>query len=172
MGRMNDQLTSLRPVVPGAPGRPGRPGGGNSGPSLTFFSGPNYTGRSVTITSSTTNFQQIGFNDQARSVRHSGRRTWIVCQDANFEGARARELLDPDSVIAGRGGAGPHDAGRAWRRGLVVAMPCHGISNLGLVGISGVQVEVGASQPASHKLSVYLVHDAELSMELKPLVTA
>lgn len=121
MGRMNDQLTSLRPLVPGAPGRPGRPGGGNSGPSLTFFSGPNYTGRSVTITSSITNFQQIGFNDQARSVRHSGRRTWIVCQDANFEGACMEVSGDIANIGGGMGGqissAEPDYDGRPSRPG-------------------------------------------------------
>jgi|GEM_PF-813186 len=116
MGRMNDQLTSLRPVVAG---RPGRPGGRE--PSLTFFSGPNYSGRSVTITSSVTNFQRINFNDQARSVRHSGRGTWIACEDANFEGSCMEISGDLANIGGGMGArissAEPDYAGRPQRPG-------------------------------------------------------
>ncbi|WP_203292206.1 beta/gamma crystallin-related protein [Maricaulis parjimensis] len=87
LGRMNDQITSLRPVSGGG-NRPG-PGGGNrpSGEAITFYSGPNYTGRSVTLTVSSPDLRQYNFNDQARSVRHSGRRAWLACQHANFGGA-------------------------------------------------------------------------------------
>ncbi|RKQ95360.1 beta/gamma crystallin-related protein [Maricaulis maris] len=117
MGRMNDQLTSLRPVAPGRPGRPG----GRSGPSLTFYSGPNFTGRAVEVTASTPDFTRIGFNDQARSVRHRGRGAWVACQHANFDGACM--VIDGDiaNIGGGMGGeissAEPDYAGRPNRPG-------------------------------------------------------
>ncbi|WP_291842295.1 beta/gamma crystallin-related protein [Maricaulis sp.] len=115
MGRMNDQLTSLRPVAAG------RPGGGYGGPSLTFYSGPNYTGRSVVVSTSTPDFSRINFNDQARSVRHSGRGAWVACQHANFDGACM--VIDGDiaNIGGGMGGeissAEPDYAGRPSRPG-------------------------------------------------------
>ncbi|MFY0637816.1 beta/gamma crystallin-related protein [Maricaulis maris] len=118
MGRMNDQLTSLRPV---AAGQPGRPGGGYGGPSLTFYSGPNYTGRAVVVTTSTPDFSRINFNDQARSVRHGGRGAWVACQHANFDGACM--VIDGDIANIGGGMAGeissaePDYAGRPSRPG-------------------------------------------------------
>ena len=118
MGRMNDQLTSLRPV---SAGQPGRPGGGYGGPSLTFYSGPNYTGRSVVVTTSTPDFSRINFNDQARSVRHGGRGAWVACQHANFDGACM--VIDGDIANIGGGMSGeissaePDYAGRPSRPG-------------------------------------------------------
>lgn len=84
LGRMNDQITSLRPA-----GRhPGGPGGGHPGrEAITLYSGANYTGRSVTLTVAATDLRQYNFNDEARSIRHSGRRAWRVCQHANYGGA-------------------------------------------------------------------------------------
>ena len=102
LGRMDNQITSVRPAYlgrpdPGYPGRPGRPGES----SITLYSGYNYTGRSVTITDTVSNLQQLGFNDQARSIRHSGRRSWRVCQHANFDGACMEVDRDIPSIGGG-----------------------------------------------------------------------
>jgi len=103
LGRMNDQITSVRPAYAGrpGPGHPGRPGPGGRGSSLTLYSGYNYTGRSVTITDTVDNLQRLGFNDQARSIRHSGRRAWRVCQHANFDGACMQVDGDIPSIGGG-----------------------------------------------------------------------
>jgi hypothetical protein len=103
LGRMDNQITSVRPAYigrpgPDRPGYPGRPGRHES--SLTLYSGYNFTGRSVTITDSIDNLQRLGFNDEARSIRHSGRRAWRVCQHANFEGA----CMEVDGDIPSIGG--------------------------------------------------------------------
>ena len=84
LGRMNDEITSLRPVQSGG----SRPGGNRpGGEAITLYSGPNYTGRSVTLSVSSPDLRQYNFNDQARSIQHSGRRAWRVCQHADFGGA-------------------------------------------------------------------------------------
>ncbi|WP_421792111.1 beta/gamma crystallin-related protein [Hyphobacterium sp.] len=76
-------------------GRPGgtRPGGrpGRGNRALTFYSQPNFQGQSVTIDTDVTNFQSIGFNDRALSVRVEGRGSWTICQDSNFRGV-CREI--------------------------------------------------------------------------------
>jgi len=86
LGRFNDQYTSLRPVNPGGNDYDGDGRGGRRG-DLTLYSGPNYTGRSVTLSRGETDFSRIGFNDTAQSIRYDGRRSWRVCQHANFGGA-------------------------------------------------------------------------------------
>ena len=81
--RMNNEASSVRL-------RLRRPdGGGNGGGrgSLTFFSGPNYTGRSITVRDAAPDFSRLGFNDLARSIRHNGGGSWRVCQHANYGGA-------------------------------------------------------------------------------------
>ena len=95
LGRFSNQFTSLRPAAPGLEG--GR--GGRRG-SLTLYSGPNYTGRSVTLDHEEPNFARIGFNDLARSARYDGRRSWRVCQHANFDGA----CMEVDGDIPSIGG--------------------------------------------------------------------
>ena len=103
LGRMDNQITSVRPAYAGrpGPGYPGRPGPGGRGNSLTLYSGYNYTGRSVTITDSVDNLQRLGFNDEARSIRHSGRGAWRVCQHANFDGACMQVDGDIPSIGGG-----------------------------------------------------------------------
>ena len=98
LGRMDNQITSLRPIQPGGH----RPGGGSRprGEAITLYSGPNYTGRSVTLSVSSPDLRQYNFNDQARSIQHSGRRAWRVCQHPNFGGA----CMQVDGDIASIGG--------------------------------------------------------------------
>lgn len=99
LGRMDNQITSLRPAGY-APG-PGGPGGRGD---ITLYSGYNFTGRSVTLSESTPNLASVNFNDQARSIRYSGRRGWRLCQHANFEGACME--VDGDIPSIGGGMAG------------------------------------------------------------------
>jgi len=143
MGRMNDQLTSLRPVAAGRPG-------GRRSPSLTFYSGPNYTGRSVVLTTGTPDFTRIGFNDQARSVRHSGRGAWVACQHVNFDGACM--VIDGDIANIGGGMAGaissaePDYAGRPSRPGRPGGgnAPQSGVFLFDGVNFSGQRVDVSS----------------------------
>jgi len=83
LGRFSNQYTSLRPV---SSGYDDSDRGGRRG-ALTLYSGPNYTGRSITLDQAQTDFSRIGFNDTAQSIRYDGRRSWRVCQHANYGGA-------------------------------------------------------------------------------------
>jgi hypothetical protein len=51
---------------------------------LVLYSQPQYLGRSVTLTRSASNFQMLGFNDRAMSLRVHGR--WRVCENAHYRG--------------------------------------------------------------------------------------
>jgi len=64
---------------------------GTGGRALTFYSGTDFSGQSVTINGDVTNFQTINFNDRALSIRVQGRGSWTVCQHANFRGV-CREI--------------------------------------------------------------------------------
>jgi hypothetical protein len=62
------------------------------GPSMTLYSGPNFTGRSVTFGSSVRNLNDAGFNDLAMSARVRG--IWKICEDRDY---RSRcEWVDGD----------------------------------------------------------------------------
>jgi len=72
------------PPVPPYPVNPGYPvyGGGYSNQTATLYELPGFQGRSVVVNGSTTNLDNIGFNDRTRSVRLSG--TWRLCEDSDF----------------------------------------------------------------------------------------
>src|SRR3712207_5206638 len=57
---------------------------GQGAQTITFYVGPNYTGRQVTVFGEERNFSSIGFNDRARSARASG--SWLICEDSEFRG--------------------------------------------------------------------------------------
>jgi hypothetical protein len=85
LGRLNDQISSVTQALRG-------PGGGDPGPrpggeSITFYSGVNYTGRSITLTGPEPDFRRLNFNDAPRSLRYSGGGSWRACQHFNYEGA-------------------------------------------------------------------------------------
>lgn len=72
----NNRITSVRAVH--RPPRDRREG-------VTLYSGPNYTGRSVTLVRETDDLRGAGFNDDARSIEvHSG--SWTLCQHTQFLG--------------------------------------------------------------------------------------
>jgi hypothetical protein len=98
LGGFSDQITSLRPVAGGQDTGGQRGGRGQRG--LTFYSGPNFTGRSVTLNDDQSDFSRISFNDTAQSVRYNGRRTWRVCQHSNYRGA-CLEISEDMPVIPG-----------------------------------------------------------------------
>lgn len=70
------------PTYPVVPAYPGYGYGGYGNQTATLYELPGYQGRSVVINGSTTNLDNIGFNDRTRSVRLSG--TWSLCEDADF----------------------------------------------------------------------------------------
>lgn len=83
LGRYDNIFTALRPVASHTNGgRAGGPQGG--GDSLTLYSGPNYSGRAVTLTDAQPDLNRLGFNDATQSIRYSGRGSWRVCDDANY----------------------------------------------------------------------------------------
>ena len=71
----------------------GGPGGGYGGRdgTLILFSGPNFTGRSVELSTQENNLTRQRFNDQAMSAIVYGNGSWTVCEDANF-GTPCREI--------------------------------------------------------------------------------
>ncbi|MCR5872877.1 beta/gamma crystallin family protein [Phenylobacterium sp. J426] len=62
---------------------------GRGSGSATLYELPNYQGRSVTITGSTSDLGDWRFNDRAQSARFSG--TWRVCEHDDFRG-RCQEI--------------------------------------------------------------------------------
>lgn len=58
--------------------------GNNLGAEITVYSGPNYTGRRLTFTSSQRDLGGYNFNDQAMSVRARG--PWRMCTDSRYDG--------------------------------------------------------------------------------------
>lgn len=75
----NDQMSSVRPVH--NVNRRGRV----RDTGITLWSGPNFTGRSITLVDSESSLRRLNFNDAARSVEvHSG--SWVVCRDSDYEG--------------------------------------------------------------------------------------
>jgi len=75
----NNQMSSVRPVHD--VNRRGRVRDNG----ITLWSGPNFTGRSITLVDSESSLRRLNFNDAARSVEvHSGE--WTVCRDSDFEG--------------------------------------------------------------------------------------
>lgn len=62
---------------------------GGRGPAATLFEGPNFTGRSVTISTDTPNLSSYSFNDRAHSLRLQG--LWRLCEHSDF-GGRCVEL--------------------------------------------------------------------------------
>jgi hypothetical protein len=68
------------PAVPAYPGYGGYGGYGNQ--TATLYELPGFLGRSVVVNGSTTNLDNIGFNDRTRSVRLTG--TWRLCEDSDF----------------------------------------------------------------------------------------
>ena len=144
MGRMNDQLTSLRPVAsPGGHGPGGYYPGGHRGGGITLYSGPNFTGRSVTLSETTPDFTRIGFNDEARSISFDGRRSWRVCQHANFGGACME--VDRDMPYLGGGMAGQISSAEPDYRaypGRGAAVPRSGVFLYDGVNFNGQRIDV------------------------------
>ncbi|WP_300531250.1 beta/gamma crystallin-related protein [Maricaulis sp.] len=65
----------------------GSRGGGRGPAEITLYSGPNFTGRSITLHGPADNLRSYNFNDTARSIRIQGRGSWQICQHANYGGA-------------------------------------------------------------------------------------
>jgi len=75
----NDRISSIRPVHD--QGRRGR----TRDNGVTLWSGPNFSGRSVTLIEPSDNLNRLGFNDAAQSIEvHSGE--WTFCQHADYGG--------------------------------------------------------------------------------------
>lgn len=83
LGNMENRISSMRPVRDNRGGNDSRDRGGR-GASATLFSGPNMTGRAVTLDREGTGDLQ-NFNDRASSLRVE-RGYWIFCSEPQFRG--------------------------------------------------------------------------------------
>jgi hypothetical protein len=83
---MANRLSSLREIGWNAGGGGGQGGGhGGGGRGAQLFEGLNFSGASIVLDRTIQNFDQIGFNDRARSlIVFEG--TWQLCSDAYFQG--------------------------------------------------------------------------------------
>lgn len=82
---LNDGVASVREFNPPPAVVPHPPVVTNGAGRVVLYEGPNYTGRAVTVDRPVVNFENIGFNDRARSaVVYEG--TWELCLDAQFSG--------------------------------------------------------------------------------------
>ncbi len=77
-------------------GRRGRRGASE----IVLYSGPNYTGQSITLRDGANNLRNLRFNDRARSIRVYGRGSWRVCQHRDFGGA-CMQVADDMPYISG-----------------------------------------------------------------------
>jgi hypothetical protein len=95
----NDKVSSMRRVRGRFGGRSG--GGGLGEPGLELFAGANYSGQRKEITESVSNFNAIGFNDRAMSVRLIGTGSWELCVNADFDDCRVITGDVPDLEAIG-----------------------------------------------------------------------
>ncbi|HPF24474.1 MAG TPA: beta/gamma crystallin-related protein [Hyphomonas sp.] len=78
--RLNDNVSSIRPVNYGGGGRPGGWGAG-----LVLFPDANQRGDGLELNQDVPDLGAYRFNDRASSFLVS-RGTWLVCEDANYRG--------------------------------------------------------------------------------------
>lgn len=122
LGRLNNQLTSVRAISQSG-GSGGSSGGSNNHPggeALTLYSGPNYTGSSITLRREESDLGRRDFNDRARSIRYSGNSSWRLCQHQRFEGACMEVRADMPNIGGGMdreiSSAQPDDTNRRGNR--------------------------------------------------------
>lgn len=74
---------------PPQPYPPTYPPGGSVAPpgGLLLFSAPSFSGRQQVVTSAIANLRNLGFDNQAQSVRVGGG-VWDICEDTNFRKCR------------------------------------------------------------------------------------
>ncbi len=90
LGAVTGQVSTARPIDGGGGGG-GMDGGGwgtgqTGNPRLVMYDGPNFSGRSLFVTSDVLgNLDGSGFNDRAVSLRIE-QGYWLFCTDANFGG--------------------------------------------------------------------------------------
>lgn len=83
LGEFRNRVSSMRPVAPVGQQREGSQGGGDWA-SATLYSGPNLTGRAVTLDREGASDLQ-GFNGRASSLVVE-RGYWIFCTDLEYRG--------------------------------------------------------------------------------------
>jgi hypothetical protein len=98
--------------------------GNRVGAEITVYSGPGFTGRRITFTSSQRDLGGYNFNDQAMSVRATG--PWKICTDARYDGrcewvngdvpdlrrmGMAGQVSSVELVENGQGGGGGYNGG-------------------------------------------------------------
>lgn len=79
----NNVVASLRPVRGGGQG-----GGGWDRSSITLYETPNYTGRGWTFADDEPDLARYGLGDRVSSARVTGRGSWNLCFDANYQRCR------------------------------------------------------------------------------------
>lgn len=106
--------------------------GGAAG-SVTFYEGENFTGREFAADRTVANFEDVGFNDRARSaIVKDGR--WEICADANFGGGCS--ILGPGRYPALKGFAGK-------------------VSSVREVSGAGMPARAGMRKPVDSRVTLY-----------------
>jgi hypothetical protein len=83
----NNSVASLRPVRGGGPGG----GSGWNRSSITLYENPNYNGRGWTFADDVPDLSRFSLGDRISSVRVTGRGSWNLCFDANYQRCRTIE---------------------------------------------------------------------------------
>jgi beta/gamma crystallin len=91
LGSLSNSISSVRPAGGPGPGYgpgpgPGHgPGYGGGRPSIQLFSSRNFGGQSITLTTTVSDFERLGYNDRADAAIVRGT-TWRLCTDARMRG--------------------------------------------------------------------------------------
>jgi|GEM_PF-312887 len=83
--RLNDNISSLRPVSPRDAAREKAINGRVRGPGIVLFSGLGFTGEALPVDRAIIKLSGLDFNDKALSVRVN-HGSWLLCEDANSSG--------------------------------------------------------------------------------------
>jgi hypothetical protein len=91
--RLQDNVSSLRPVRGGS-------GGGGGRASIAVYSQPGYRGKSWVFSDDIADLGRVGLNNQVSSVRVYGGR-WQICEQQGFRSCRSITSDIPDLSIIG-----------------------------------------------------------------------
>jgi len=99
--RLNDNISSLRPVSPRQAARERVRKGRGRGGGIVLFSGLGFTGEALPIDRAIIKLSGLDFNDKALSVQVN-HGSWLLCEDANMRGRC--EVVSADVRDLGRFG--------------------------------------------------------------------
>jgi len=98
-GPLDNQISSVRLLVPNTPTRPTVPGGGSQPvdaprTGLRLFDGPGFFGQRYDAATDVSDLNRTGFNDRAESLAMARGEVWEVCMDSNYR-SQCRTFSEP-----------------------------------------------------------------------------